>query len=219
MPKKVLTSCRLPTILYLGIDPKHFLEPCHLIHYPVIAPQVRPIEDPQVQKAFATLESITHILFTSQQAVHFFFSHLTTMRKRIGKQIFVAIGKATASALEERGYRAEWISLVETQEGMVELLETKSLEGAYFLLPRSSRSRSILIDFFEKKRVCYMAFDLYDTLIKQSGPLPDLTEVDEIVFTSPSTVEGFLKIFGIFPQNKKLRAIGPITQAALDLVD
>lgn len=202
-----------PTILYLGLDPKHFHEPCHLIHYPVIAPVVRSVE----AKIFATLDSITHILFTSQQAVHFFFSHLAASGKRMGKQTLVAIGKVTALALEEQGQKADWISPVETQEGLVQLLETKSLEGAYFLLPRSSRARSILIDFFENKRVRYLAFDLYDTLIKQNGSPPDLTQIDEIIFTSPSTVEGFIKIFGQLPKTKILRAIGPITQAALDL--
>jgi uroporphyrinogen-III synthase len=40
---------------------------------------------------------------------------------------------------------------------------------------------------------------------------------DEIVFTSPSTVAAFKEIFGALPRGKKLVAIGPITEEALDL--
>ena len=45
----------------------------------------------------------------------------------------------------------------------------------------------------------------------------NLLEFDEIFFTSPSTVDGFLNIFGAFPKNgPRLVSIGPITKAYLE---
>jgi uroporphyrinogen-III synthase len=192
------------SVLYLGLDPSHFFTDRPLIHYPVITLVARVVSDPEVQQALA---QATHILFTSQHAVRFFFEQF-----RIGQQILIAIGKATAQALPAPA----WVASEETQEGLVELLKGKHLDEAYFLLPRSSRSRPVLTHFFQQAGIRHYAFDLYDTILHQPGPPPDLAAIDEIVFTSPSTVEGFLRIFGPLPKDKKLRAIGPITQAAIN---
>lgn len=191
------------SVLYLGLDPSHFSTDRPLIHYPVITLMARDVSDPEVQKHCA---QATHILFTSRHAVRFFLDQF-----RLGEQILIAIGKATAQALPAPA----WVASEETQEGLVELLKGKQLEDAYFLLPRSSRSRPVLTRFFQEAGIRHYAFDLYDTVLQQPGPPPDLAAIDEIVFTSPSTVEGFLRIFSALPTNKKLHAMGPITRAAI----
>jgi uroporphyrinogen-III synthase len=43
----------------------------------------------------------------------------------------------------------------------------------------------------------------------------DLGRIDEIVFTSPSTVKNFLKIHHDIPARIKVWAIGPVTQTQL----
>ena len=82
-------------------------------------------------------------------------------------------------------------------------------------MPRSSRSRPVIAQFFQEKEIRYQACDLYDTVTQALKPKPDLKLVDEIVFTSPSTVSAFLEIFGKLPKDKKLTAIGPVTQEML----
>jgi uroporphyrinogen-III synthase len=47
--------------------------------------------------------------------------------------------------------------------------------------------------------------------------VPNLAAFDEIVFTSPSTIEAFLAIFGALPRDKILTPVGPVTEAALRL--
>ena len=44
----------------------------------------------------------------------------------------------------------------------------------------------------------------------------DLTAIDRIVFTSPSTIDNFVKIYGYLPQNKELVTRGAITQKRLE---
>ena len=106
-------------------------------------------------------------------------------------------------------------SEIETQEGLVELLKKSNWDNAYFLLPRSSLSREVLLHFLQERKINHRAFDLYDTVIQKLEPISNLEDVDEIIFTSPSTVRGFLHIFGTLPRDKVLTAIGPITQRVL----
>jgi uroporphyrinogen-III synthase len=53
-------------------------------------------------------------------------------------------------------------------------------------------------------------------VIQKLEPIPSLASIREIIFTSPSTVEGFFDIFKGEPlENKKLNCIGPVTENAL----
>lgn len=196
----------MKTILYLGTDPTSFEAQGHtdghLIHYPVIKIVPRSID--------LELEHFTHIIFTSKNAVKVFFSQFKVENKTI-----IAIGKVTAAHLNMRGVKPHHVAENETQEGVVELLKTLPLQGAYFFLPRSSLSRPVIVQFFEEKQIRFHACDLYDTVAQCLEPKPDLETVDEIVFTSPSTVDAFMSIFGVLPTGKKLIAIGPVTEESL----
>jgi uroporphyrinogen-III synthase len=149
----------------------------------------------------------THVIFTSQ----------TTVRYWPGPwdKPTIAIGSATAAALQAKGLKP-LVALEATQEGIIELI--RGMEG-YFFLPRSRLSRSVITDYFDSNGIPHHALDLYDTLFQKLEPVPNLDDFDEIVFTSPSTVEGFLRIFGKLPLNKKLTPIGPVTAEAIRRTD
>jgi uroporphyrinogen-III synthase len=189
-------------ILYLGLDPTRFVADKPIFHYPVIKIKrllvAKPLDWPEV----------THLLFTSRSSVfHWDFFE--------GKQI-LAIGEATAELLRLRGENP-LVASEATQEGMVALLRTLDLQGAYLLWPRSTKARNVLANYLESlgSSVRFSPIDLYETHYQKLEPVPSLDEVEEIVFTSPSTVEGFLRIYGSLPKNKQLTAIGPITERAL----
>lgn len=203
-------------VLYLGTDPEHFSlqreKPCRLIHYPVIALFPRSSEDTGVQKAHRDFCHYTHILFTSKNAVAFFCAAFPYDLK---KQTLIAIGTATAQELSLRRRPPDFIAEEESAEGLIKLLQTLVLKEAFLLLPRSSLARELLTAFLEEKKVRYFAFDLYDTKLQKPGPSPALSEIDEIVFTSPSTVRGFLALYDTIPQDKILHTQGPITKRCL----
>jgi uroporphyrinogen-III synthase len=210
-------------VLYLGTDPEQFERDeqslKELIHYPVIKIIPRSVENPDIRCAYEDLDLYTHLVFTSKNAVQVFCQHMNLLDKHLSDlntKIIAAIGEATAAKLGSQGLIPSWTSKVETQEGMVEMLSKIDLKNAYVFLPRSALSRPILLNFFKEQKIRFQACDLYDTVTQALDPKPDLTQVDEIVFTSPSTVKAFLEIFGRFPSGKKLSAIGPITQEALD---
>lgn len=186
-------------ILYLGVDPSRYLHTGELIHYPVI--RTIPIEalDETTQQIWPR---VTHLVFTSPSAVKHWTGFASCEQKAV-----IAIGPATASLL-----RNPLIAPFATQEGVIALLETLELSEAYFLLPRSSRARPLLTEYLQRRGVGFLALDLYQTIPHNPGPLPAF---DEIVFTSPSTVEAFLQLHGCIPRDKKITAIGPVTKNAL----
>jgi uroporphyrinogen-III synthase len=212
----------MKTILYLGTDPIQFESQGHrtghLIHYPVIKIVPRTLEHPELKRAYDHLNDYTHLIFTSKNAVRVFFGHLAELKRPVGDlkaKTAIAIGEVTAAHLLIQGLQPQFIAQKETQEGIVQLLNKLNLDNAYFFMPRSSLARPILANFFKERQIRYQACDLYDTVAQILEPKPDLDQVEEIIFTSPSTVNAFLEIFGSLPRGKKLIAIGPITEQAL----
>lgn len=158
----------------------------------------------QIDAALALWPQFTHVIFTSQTTVNYWPGPWD-------KQT-IAIGPATASALQKKGLDP-LIASDSTQEGIIELIS--KIDG-YFFLPHSRRARSALTDYMREKGIPFFALDLYDTVFQKPDPVPNLDDFDEIIFTSPSTVEGFLKIYGRLPKDKKLTPIGPVTERAME---
>lgn len=212
----------MKTTLYLGTDPTQFegrgRASGHLIHYPVIKIVPRPFDHPEIKHAYDDLKDYTHLLFTSKNAVKVFFGHLSLMKKNIEElksKTVIAIGEVTSAHLAAFGLPASLVSKEETQEGVIKLLNGMDLDDAYFFMPRSSLSRPVLANFFSEREIRFQACDLYDTVSQVVEPRPDLSAIDEIVFTSPSTVKAFMEIFQELPKGKKCLAIGPVTEQAL----
>jgi uroporphyrinogen-III synthase len=181
--------------LYLGLDPARYPSP--VFHYPVI--RTVPLHTPELKHALALWPQFTHVIFTSRTTVDLWREDLT------GKTV-IAIGRATAEALSN-----PLIAPQATQEGVIELLRSLDLSRAYIFLPHSRLARPALTNYLSQNQIRFFSLVLYDTQFQQPEPIPNLDDFDEIVFTSPSTVEGFLRIYKHLPQNKKLTPIGPIT--------
>lgn len=193
-------------ILHLGLEAPRPSSDEEIVHCPLIKISPRPID----RAAFADLPSYTHLIFTSKSAVDIFCSEITAS-SLAGKEI-IAVGHATALRLLERGIRVTATALDERAEGIIELLEKMDLSAAFLFWPHSAQARPLLRDYFDRSKLLYREALLYDTLPRQPDRLPDLASIDEISFTSPSTVDAFLKFYGRLPKDKSLKAIGPVTE-------
>lgn len=187
--------------LYLGLDPHQFP---HAIHYPVIRTEL--ILSDALKEALLLYPQFTHWIFTSKSCVRYWCSVA-----KLNPATMIAIGEATADEIRLQGMEP-LVARSATQEGVIELLETLELEKTYIFYPHSKKARSCLTLYLQKRNVRFFSLDLYDTLFQRPEPVPVLDNVDEIIFTSPSTVEGFLRIFKEIPKDKKLSCIGPITE-------
>lgn len=195
-------------ILYLGLTPTHWPLSSYLVHYPVIRTEM--LHTRELKRALLLWPQFTHVLFTSQSAVRYWWEVSCIP---FDKQA-IAIGRTTAEQLLSRDVRF-LLAPEATQEGVIALLETLDLKNAFLFLPRSRKSRPLLSDYLKRKKIPFFSLDLYDTVSQKSEPIPSLESIGEIIFTSPSTAQGFLDIFGHFPKDKRLTPIGPITEQFL----
>lgn len=203
-------------ILYLGTDPSNYKDQeGQIIHYPIIA--IVPRNDLHVKAAYSKLCMYTHLLFSSKNTVQVFFQQLEEIgisKDFLQSLTILAIGKVTANHIRKHTY-CHFIADEETQEGMVALLRLQPLEKAYLFFPRSSLSRNVVTEFLKERSIPFQDCFIYDTVVQKNPIFFNLKEIHEIVFTSPSTIRAFLEIFSTIPLDKKLIAIGPITQKAL----
>ncbi|HNA62653.1 MAG TPA: uroporphyrinogen-III synthase [Rhabdochlamydiaceae bacterium] len=194
--------------LYLGTDPSSVKHVEGLIHYPVI--RTIPLSVPS--HIWDDFSEYTHILFTSKNGVSIFLAQCS---KPLTDKQLIAIGAATAARLREHQIEPHFVAEEESQEGVIELLRLQDLTDAYILYPRSSLARKKLENFFIERQIRYQVCDLYETHFQKIEPVPNLSEIKEIIFTSPTTVRGFLEIYGKLPRDKKLTCIGPVTEEEL----
>ena len=186
------------TILHLGLDPAACPSQGRVYHYPVI--RIKPLA-----ADLSELLSCTHVLVTSKETA-------ALLPSLEGKTV-IAIGEKTACAVKGAN---PLIAPFAEQEGMIELLETLDLSQAKVFYPRSRLARPLLADYLRVKGIDVSILDLYETVLQQPGAAPDLDEIDEIVFMSPSCVDGFYRIYGeTLPPGKKITAQGRVTAEKL----
>lgn len=208
------------TLLYLGIDPSNLPHEGEIIHCPVIKIIPKSIEDASVQLAFENLDRFTHLIFTSKSAVEIFFKFLHQKKLRtalLKKKNWIAVGRATAAVIKQHMQEDLdiLIPLEETSEGVVNLLKSLNMEGSKTLWPHSELSRNVIQSFFQASRFELYAPEFYTTAPNREFSLPDWSEVDAILFTSPSTVDVMEKHLPDIPDRIQIRSIGPVTAARL----
>lgn len=206
----------MKTILYLGTDLTFFKTEEKVIHFPIIELIPRSLEE--VRPKLQQLVTFTHLIFTSKHAVFFFFKLLRNLAidlEKIMKMTILAIGPSTAHALHQEGISHFILADEAIQEGIISRLKKMDLKKASILMPRSSQARPLLTQFLDDQQIDYEVLDIYDPMPTQIKPNFKLEEVDEIVFTSPSTVGAFFRIFDQIPKHVAVKTIGPITEEAL----
>lgn len=194
-------------VLHLGLTPNSSSPYRKVIHYPIIKIVPRTFD-------ITNIHEFTHIIFTSKSAVQIFFDCLEKPSLIQNKNI-IAVGRATAEKIQEYGISVDITAKQESSEGIIEKLKTLELRNAYLLWPHSALSRDLIPKFFAKENIKFQECILYNTVPNKPGPLPDF---DEIIFTSPSTVDAFVKFFGELPKNKTLTPIGPVTSRKLHVI-
>ena len=191
--------------LYLGIDP-----PLRGFHYPVI--YTERVDTALLKEAIEKQDHFTHWIFTSKTAVRYWYEVGSIPKDRTA----IAIGEGAAAEVQKWAIKP-LLAKRPTQEGVISLLNTLDLQEAFICYPRSNLARGILACHLQAKKIPILIVDLYTTLYQKLEPVPDLREFEEIIFTSPSTVEGFRRIFGAPLEGQRLKAIGPITLKAIKL--
>lgn len=138
-----------------------------------------------------------YLIFTSSNGVKFFFNRYRPVKPKI-----IAVGEKTAKVLREEGYTDIIIPPEYSSEGVLNYISQHQEEfiGSRVGLVRAVEGMDTLIS----KKPEYIQVELIK-VYKTEYNIPqnkdeirhllEKTEIDFVVFSSPSTVEGFLNIF------------------------
>lgn len=191
-------------------------------------PSIRtvPLEDQStLVHAFEEISSYQWIVFTSPTGVEIFFDELKKAHKDIrslaGARI-AAIGQGTAKVLEDRGILVDLIPEVYDGESLGEALAVKLQGGEKILLPRARKGNQKLVKILKEQGGQVSDIPTYDTVYEKSSLIHidreiESDSIDCVVFTSASTVKGFVESTGLLDYSKVTAAcIGKQTKAAAD---
>ena len=163
---------------------------------PVEIPTIRaaPLEDSsELDAALADMSRFDWIAFTSANAVRFVFARLNAAgadTRALHPVSVAAIGRATASALAERGVSADFIPDRAGSESVADGLAMRGVSGARVLLPRSDLADSRLPDRLRQAGARVSEVVAYRTEAPESSR-PALAEaleagLDAVLFASAS---------------------------------
>ncbi|MFP3982420.1 MAG: uroporphyrinogen-III C-methyltransferase [Desulfurivibrionaceae bacterium] len=181
----------------------------------------------EADKALAGLDKYQWVLFTSLNAVDYFFKRLydkgLDCRALKGCRV-AAVGRVTADRLKEYGLVCDLLPEKYTGEGLAAVLEKEGVKGDNILLPRAVKAREVLPDRLRLAGAAVTIVPVYQNVIPEGrnefmkNKLLE-KDIDMVTFTSSSTVTNFINILGIndtgelqrLMEGVKIAAIGPIT--------
>ncbi|MBQ9230593.1 MAG: uroporphyrinogen-III synthase [Prevotella sp.] len=191
--------------LYIGLQTPN----ADYIHTPLI--EIVPVKDDTALKnAVFNIGDYAYVLFTSRYAVRFFCQYGLPE----GDIRVVSIGPTTTQALQEIGVRK--VTQVERDDsyGVIDWF-CRQPRGRV-LIPRSDIALSIIPDGLRQLGFDVTTVTAYRNRMPSDVRRIDLNRVDRIVFTSPSTVDNFVYVYGSLPQDKILVTRGRTTQERLN---
>ncbi len=173
----------------------------------------------ELKKAIDSLNSYTHLVFTSQNGVRIFMKELlknSDVRKLSNLKI-ASIGEATSNELFRYGIKYDIMPERFVAEELAEVLSKDVGKDSKILLPRAEGARDVLIKMLEDK--CKVdEVKIYKSEVEEldeetKGEL--LRGADYITFTSSSTVSNFYNMVDETIlrelEETKIISIGPIT--------
>lgn len=182
--------------------------------FPTIALEALPA--PDLDQALAEIENFDWLIFSSANAVRFFFRRLEGEKRSPPLPRTAVVGPATARALQAHGVEPDFMPDSFTGEALAEGLG--QLAGERILLPRARIGGSKIVELLLDQGAQVTDIALYDTVtaVPEAAALAELAlGYEAISFTSPSSVRGFLQITGGKPLEEAVVAcIGPVTAAA-----
>jgi uroporphyrinogen-III synthase len=186
-----------------------------------------------LDRAITAVPQFDWLLFTSQNAVHFFAKRCRSLgaapQDRRGAEVaatplVAAVGPATAEAAVKEGYRVDYTAKEFRGAALAEGLGPR-LKGKRVLLPRSDRAAEDLPEALRAHGAEITEVIAYHTAAPEnldSGAVEAIRQgrVDAITFMSPSAFHHLLDQIGSanlrqLSARVALAAIGPVTSAAI----
>lgn len=208
-----------PNILVTGTTSNEYEYLGNITHTPLIRIE-KIANNKKLQTSLAEISTFDWIIFTSRYGVRYFFEALIDqgLDARILATLKIAsVGKTTSAELLKYNIRPDVESPTESAEGLVAFFEKEKLIGQRILLPRSDKGLKYLSSSLEKQGNSIEDVPVYTNEANLEAEKTDLSLFQKIVFTSPSSVDAFISLYGEFPAAAQLIARGKTTEEYIKL--
>ena len=201
-----------PNVLVLGNHPEKYKRLGNIVHRRII--DCVPIDDySKADAVFKDIAAFDWIVFTSVNGAKYLFERLYAIGKdarALANAKIAAIGETTAQRLKEFGISPDMTAQNESSAGLLEEFSKLDMKNKKVLLPQSEIASEELPNGLLNMEAVIEKVPVYKTIEIEPGPI-DFDYVDQILFTSGSTVRAFVKHFGEVPENIKSYCLGQPT--------
>lgn len=185
---------------------------------------VPPADWSELDAALKDLNTYQWIIFTSANAIRFFFERLRSrgmdIRSLHANKICV-VGPKTAEALEQFSLKADLIPAEFKAEGVLAALGGGQVKGMKFLIPRAKVARELIPEKLREKGAEVTVATAYENVrpatdVDRVRKLFEEKKIAAVTFTSSSTVHNFVEMLGQKEYIKlvsgvAVACIGPVT--------
>ena len=164
-----------------------------------------------------------YVVFTSQHSISSTIECIPELLEEQENYIFISIGDTTTEALHNAGIK----DVIQVEEdnrfGIIKWFEKEKYDEANaryedIIYPHSSLSPEDIPLALQELGFSVKSFVAYKNVMPEHPRLVNLNHFKRIVFTSPSTIDNFIKLYGKLPENTEFITRGPITQKHLEEV-
>lgn len=200
----------------------------------ILAPtlDLEPVNTESLKNLVARKDELDWIIFTSPTTIVSLNKFYPDFLKSLDCKLAV-IGNKTGKLAEKNGLRVDLMPEDFTAEGLIEEFRKREITGKTIGIPRTASARAVLPEELEKLGNEIILAEAYKSLfpmdekaVKELIEKIENHEIDAITFTSPLTVENFLKIAEdkakiakLLNDNLLTVCIGPITAKVLEKYD
>ena len=202
-----------PKILHLGNHPDRYAHLGTIVHRQIIR-CIESENDDRTDAYFKSPPKHNWIVFTSGNGIQFFFKKLYAAgydARIFANTKFAVIGKASGKRLLEFGIKADLTAAIESSKGLLEAFSDSNINGLSILLPQAEVSSAELADGLTDRGAAIDKLTVYKTVETEIDDV-DLDYIDQILFTSGSTVRAFVNKFGSVPDHIEALCLGTPTQ-------
>jgi uroporphyrinogen III methyltransferase/synthase len=193
-----------PNYLITGTQKEHYEQIGNVIHQPLIS--IDPIwPNEALVTEINKLNQYDWLFFTSRYTVNFFFEALEKSDKdaRVFAGLKIAsVGRVTSAALKMHGIIPDVQAVEESSAGLLNHFRENNTPVGKLLIPRSDIGLPVLPEGMRNLGWDVTTVSVYHNTYPENLIQLDLDNIPNIVFSSPSCVSNFLKLYKHFPPEK-----------------
>ena len=212
MREKLGWYAKKPRILMLGTHPDKYTHLGTIIHRQLI--ECVNIDDyTDADKQIDNLNAFDWIVFTSANGIRHFFARLKTKGldcRALANAKVGVIGATTGETLTEYGINADLCAKKQSSQGLLEAFSDIDVKSKTILLPQAEVATEVLPEGLKEMGGDIVKMPVYKTIERQCEDV-DFDYIDQILFTSGSSVRAFIKRFGNVPEHVKAYCLGQPT--------